>query len=203
MQPNAYFLPLQIHSGDEHYGVDRPVALVVRVGQMLHARMKRAIELMQAEDYPRIAITLGPEDVRWLATVGYTRENGLAPIPGPRPGEQWMPADSAIEEVDDVMNLDVDGKTADFRENCALYESASEPLRGETRIELYRWDEDGNIASGAPVHFAVCGATRTQHAETFVHRVRDVWPDMVPEEQDATVLMRQRARCTDRPAPGG
>lgn len=187
------FAPLQVYSSDEHFGVDRPVAVVLRLDGRLLSKAAQALALIQDGSFVALTVPLDDEQVRWLKTVGYTSENALARVPGPHRGHaDWMPADAAITFLEpDLIHLDTDGEAADFREDCVLYESASEPLRGLACLEIMRFaPTQPGVHADAEIHFCVKCETENWRVESFVHQARLLWPDLL----DDTPGQRPRER---------
>jgi hypothetical protein len=193
MMMDTKFLAMQVDDGgDEAYGTDRPAALVLRVGDALRARVAAAVDLMQQQNWVTLGLCLAPDDIRWIRTVGYAQDNLMQPIAGwmDEPGLQLR-----TPFLDDVMEMDIDGERADFREDCTLYESTSEPLLGESVVFLQRKPQtEGIFDSQAPFEFFVHGNTKTFQVGSFIYPLADL-QDLFP----CPSLPAVQTTETDRP----
>lgn len=190
------FIALHVYSHDGHYGIDRPVAVILRLDAALQERVAQALQLIQEGAFLSLSIPLGSEDVRWIRTIGYTAENGLAQVPGShRDAAAWMPPDAAVVLPDpDLMNLDLDGEVADYRDDCLLYKSESEPMAGVSCLELTRFETAAaGVRTDSPIHFLVNGNTRNYKSETLLHAAKTVWGDLVQDAEPAAHRDRQAA----------
>lgn len=196
------FVALQIYSHDEHYGVDRPAAVVLRCDGEFNRKVLRATQLMESEGYLKVGISLKPADVAWLARVGYSSENGLRAIPGERPGDtDWMPADAPVTALGEVMELDVDGTVADYDEHL-LYTSDSEPITGTPLVFLERMDEQTlKPRADAPIHFSFLGNTTNESCSSLLFKVEDAFEFLKNKPQEEELAGQQLASFMFK-APG-
>jgi hypothetical protein len=190
------FLALQVYSTDDHFGEDRPVAVLVRMDQALHDTVASALRQIQQGALVSVSLALKDDDVRWIKTIGFTSENGLAQVHGAgRSDPAWMPQEAVVSVPgSDLMERDLDGETADYRDDCVVYDSQKEPLLGLSKLELTRFDPRGRgVRSDSPIYLAVHGCTRSWTVDTFLARADLVWPELVREEEADRPRERQTA----------
>jgi hypothetical protein len=181
------FLPLGISLGEETYGENLPVAVILRVDDALRRRVAEAVMLLREKNLDSLQFDLGWEDARAIRTLGYTNENFLAPIPG------WM--DDSHGQVrtpflDDLMEFEVDGheKEADYREDCLVYSRADEPLVKPCMLRLARTEPGSDSVSG--VGLELCLTTQNWSLGTWIHGL-DELSDLFPLQEQRVEAPRR------------
>ncbi|TAL65809.1 MAG: hypothetical protein EPN79_11705 [Burkholderiaceae bacterium] len=169
-------------AGDENYEVDPPAAVILRVDDSLYSRVRRSLELMRSDDFESMEIQIRPQEMRWIGMVGFLSDGNLASVKDGETGLDWMPEGADVWASEDLKNIDPDGERADHRDDCAIYDGEDGPIVGGATLCFSKLDKAGARDSNASLQFSVRGHSASWHFATFIHHARDVWPELVTQE---------------------
>lgn len=103
--------------GDDAYGEDLPIAVLIRVDAGLLQRIEGAADAIERGENSTTVLNLPATELRWIKMVGYRADNSLAAIPG-----FFDPDVDSVICVEDMLNMDIDGTSADFADHCDVFE---------------------------------------------------------------------------------
>lgn len=167
------FVVFNLQQNEDQYGADLPVAAVIKVDDSLKTHMQRLMQFFEQNDLRSIEFNVPATHIKWLSTVGFTRDGCLASIPG------WFDAERDVAVfAADGQDHDLEDGRFEYADESTVYVTESIP------VQSIRLDSEGGH-----LWINVTGQTRThwnlQTVSDKLHEILDMLDVqfMAPVEQ--------------------